>query len=78
MPLDEHQFEQAARNEQIERDSAIAAARAKKRRDKPLHDATGRRICKGCSNPLDLERLKVMPDAVRCIHCQGLMEKWGY
>jgi len=74
--MDERQFEQAARNEQQERERAIVAARARPD-EKALRDATGRIVCRGCHEPIDRARLQALPEAVRCVPCEELHQKWG-
>jgi len=33
------------------------------------------RICRGCGEEIDPDRLAAKPDAVRCIDCQGKKER---
>jgi DnaK suppressor protein len=41
-------------------------------RDRKAHGAYG--VCEDCGNPIGEERLAALPDATRCVTCQGEWE----
>ena len=65
--------------EQMEREQRLARMEEQRRRalaaaEQPEHDARGRRICLDCGEPIPARRLRVVPDAVRCVECQAELE----
>ncbi|WP_339139742.1 TraR/DksA C4-type zinc finger protein, partial [Escherichia coli] len=37
-------------------------------------DAPGRRVCADCGGEIPAARLVAVPDAIRCVNCQNIME----
>jgi len=62
-------FDQAQELELRQREAAIRA------QQKALA-GEGREDCFLCGEPIGEERLKAMPNAVRCIDCQERRERW--
>jgi len=56
------------------RDNALNAARQNNTSEPPLC-IDGVRCCLDCEKPIPNGRLKVNPDAVRCVGCQEQKEK---
>jgi len=66
--------------EQWERDIGIRQTLAKLYPDEPQvvivgEDGAPLIVCYDCLAPIDPERLKVMPHAIRCIGCHEVMER---
>lgn len=62
-------LDQAQALEELERDKAFAAHRERMR-------GSGRDFCMVCGDPIGADRLKAVPNAVRCIGCQSARERW--
>lgn len=74
-PFDEHQFDQARRLEEKQREENIAEARRRPSREQiTVNDEV---VCRSCYEPLSAERLAAVPDAACCVECQELYERWG-
>lgn len=67
--MDEKYHEQAAALEQARRDDALQAAQRSLQ-------GKGRARCADCSDPIPRERRKASPNAIRCIACQTIFEKF--
>ncbi|EEY7036591.1 TraR/DksA family transcriptional regulator, partial [Escherichia coli] len=37
-------------------------------------DTPGRRVCADCGGEIPAARLVAVPDAIRCVNCQNIME----
>lgn len=71
--MDEKYLEQAQALEQHQRDAA-------QQRAQRACSGTGRPDCIECEEPIQPERRKAAPSAIRCINCQRIFEhhKKGY
>ncbi|MBN1830277.1 MAG: TraR/DksA C4-type zinc finger protein [Deltaproteobacteria bacterium] len=67
-------FDWASEIETQEREAAIARARENGSAEIPLVIA-GVRCCRDCEEPIPAGRLRVRPDAVRCVSCQERHER---
>jgi phage/conjugal plasmid C-4 type zinc finger TraR family protein len=67
--MDEKFHEQAAALEQSRRDDGLQAARRSLQ-------GKGKARCEDCSEPIPRERRKASPNAIRCIGCQTIFEKF--
>jgi DnaK suppressor protein len=56
------------------RENALNAVRQSNTGESPLY-IDGVHCCLGCKKPIPAKRLKVNPDAVRCVGCQARREK---
>lgn len=66
--MDEKYLEQAARQEQHQRDASVRTVqRALGRKGQPE--------CAGCGEAIPLQRRSAVPSAIRCIQCQSAFEK---
>lgn len=57
-----------------ERKDALAARAARTFHEEP-RVVNGQRLCRDCDEPLSKKRLKFVPEAVRCVDCQNLLEQ---
>ncbi|CAM6741200.1 TraR/DksA family transcriptional regulator [Escherichia coli] len=39
-----------------------------------VEDTPGRRVCADCGGDIPAARLVAVPDAIRCVNCQSIME----
>ncbi|MDC8898715.1 TraR/DksA family transcriptional regulator [Escherichia coli] len=39
-----------------------------------VEDTLGRRVCADCGGDIPAARLVAVPDAIRCVNCQSIME----
>ncbi|MGU5685222.1 TraR/DksA C4-type zinc finger protein [Aeromonas allosaccharophila] len=67
-------FDRAQKQEQENRDLALANQRARRRIETPDQDAQGNRFCLSCGSHIASERLEAEPDAVRCVPCASRVE----
>lgn len=70
--MDEHIYEQAQALTERRTQAAIDAARQAPQ-ERP-REVDGARVCLGCEEPLDDDRLNANPNAVRCQPCQSIHE----
>lgn len=59
----------------FDRERAIANALAKKPVANAVFAESGAQLCAECDEPIPVQRLSVIPDAVLCIECQEVWEK---
>jgi DnaK suppressor protein len=59
---------------EVERSDALAARAARMFHEEP-RVVNGQRLCLDCDEPLSKKRLKFIPEAVRCVDCQNLLEQ---
>ena len=64
----------AQRNDEIFRRQSLERHFRRAGREEVENDAIPG-ICLDCENPIEKERLRVMPDAVRCVDCQRKKER---
>ncbi|AQS38594.1 transcriptional regulator, TraR/DksA family [Shewanella psychrophila] len=69
------QFDRASELEQRYRDDALAKQQRNSHQSEQAFELGGQRHCLGCGVVISLERLRYVPEAVRCIDCQSLTEK---
>ena len=43
-------------------------------RNRRTADTPGRRVCTDCGGDIPAARLVAVPDAIRCVNCQNIME----
>ncbi len=67
------QFDRAQKLEAQFRDQALARHRHVQD-EAPDLDNEGNRYCLDCGVLIDVERLRVLPSAVRCVKCQSAKE----
>lgn len=60
--------------EESERDAALARA-TRPRADEAPFESEGVRVCLDCYEPIARKRLTAQPTAVRCVACQGVIER---
>lgn len=57
----------------MERGSECALCNRLTRKRRAM-DAPGRRVCADCGGEIPAARLVAVPDAIRCVNCQNIME----
>jgi phage/conjugal plasmid C-4 type zinc finger TraR family protein len=65
-------FDRAQELEQLQRDQAL-----QKQLNRPVQAPLlidGIRCCRDCEDAIS-ERVKILPHAVRCVHCQNIYER---
>jgi len=67
------EFDLAQRHEQIFREDAIRKALTTQPEEPLIID--GHRHCLHCEKRIPRKRLKVKPDAMRCVGCQEILER---
>jgi RNA polymerase-binding protein DksA len=65
----------------VERETTMALVEALEQRKSEIQAALtkvetgGYGVCERCGEPIDPERLKIMPEATMCVRCKALTEK---
>ncbi|KFA96235.1 TraR/DksA family transcriptional regulator [Vibrio sp. ER1A] len=67
------QFDKAQELETTFREKAIAHHRSRQT-EQPDEDEHGNRYCLSCGGEIPPQRMKAIPNAVRCVSCQSLRE----
>lgn len=67
--MEEREYEQAERLAEIQRETAISAARSAMTQGRII-ERDGKRLCIDCLDEIGADRLRVTPHAGRCTSCQ--------
>lgn len=65
------EVDRSAAAEEFDRAAALARALGARPRGEQQRDTQGIIVCLDCGEPIPAARLRVLPNAVRCVECQA-------